>query len=146
MSTGWPSSTATSSMASSDSDWVMDTISPALKSTFTISAALTPSLSPSSWGLAPLWILIAAAGAAGSGAAGATSSSGGAITAVATFSSTCPLPAGGPAGSLASGAFLVGSWAAVAAFGLLPGLTFPPDARRRGTASSGTVDEAVRPS
>src|SRR4029450_9406475 len=96
MSTCWPSSAPTSSMASSDNDWVMETISPAVNRIFTISAAPTPSLSPSSWGVAPRWTLTpGVVGAAGSTGAGAVGGAGGATTAVATSASTWPLPAGG---------------------------------------------------
>ncbi len=111
---------------------------------FTISAAVAPSLSASSCGEAPRGTLTAAACSSAAGAAG-TSMGTGAASGISsttwTSVDTCPLPS-----SSASWGRRVGSCSAVAALGLLPGFTWPRAARIRGTASSGTVEEAVRPS
>ncbi len=149
ISTVLPSSPATSSMAASVSDWVIVTISPAMSRVFTISAGVTPSFSARSWGDAPratrttaspgasAW----ASGAGSSGVAGSSGSAAGASTsssATAVGASACPSPP--------SVGRRRGSRSSVAVRGLMPGLTLPPAARNRGTASSGTVEEAVRPS
>src|SRR5207249_1668043 len=130
-------------------------ISPSERRIFTMSAGVRPTFSARSCALEPRTTLRegnaglagAAAGAGFAWAAGATA--GTATVAVAA-------PSGRAAVALAGFGFTSGSGSALAlglardlatgssraARGLAPGTALPPEARRRGTASSGTEDDA----
>ena len=124
-----------------------------------MSAGEAPSRSANSCGVAPrVTRTTLAVGApsdpdSGSASGSVTASAAGAAAAPPTW----PFPASGvgdpastgtipPGACSAASARRRGSCSSVAALGLLPGRTCPPAARIRGTASSGTVEEAVRPS
>ena len=136
------------------------TISPARNRTFTISAGERFVFSPIVCGVAP-WITCS------TGPVGTAGSSTGRRRGLATFgSSTFAGSCGNGAANVATAAAPAGSaFGSVLAFGLALGLAlrgagggsrtsrglagvvvaFPPDARRRGTTSSGTLEEADLP-
>ena len=134
-------------MVSSVRDCVAVTISPRSNSFLTTSAGVRPVFSAMSWALAPRLTLIVGSVSAGAGSEGGATSAAGSITAA---SGTFPSPdsagaAPTPSGSAGFSGRRSGSGATVAALGFAPGTVFPPEARSRGMASSGTADEAVRP-
>ena len=139
--------------ASSDSDCDAVAISPSENVIFTTSPTLRFVLSATSWGVDP-WTSLSTGreGPAGSGAGGASTTGGASATGVTGSGSAtaCGLgAAGGVSGSSTSFRFLArdfGSGSSTASLILASGTALPPDARSRGTAWSGTDEEAVRPS
>ncbi len=135
-------------MVSSASDWVAGTISPRSNSFFTTSAGVRPVFSAMSCALAPRLARMVGRASAGAGSAGGATSATGSTTAVAAGTFPSPDSVGAAPTSSGSAGFSgrrSGRGATVAVFGLAPGTVLPPEARRRGMASSGTADEAVRP-
>ena len=153
ISASYPSSAASRPSASSDNDCDAVAMSPSENRIFTTSATPRPVLSATSWGVDP-WTSFKAGneGPAGSGAGvgstlGAASAAGVGGSASATGSGFGA--AGGVSGSRTSFLFLgrdVGSGSSTASLILASGTALPPEARSRGTAWSGTDEEAVRPS
>src|SRR5581483_912883 len=143
------------------------TISPIPNRIFTTSATDRPHLSAIVCALEPRTTL--SAGKAGRGGAGGAAAASGGAGAGAGGGAASPSPetsattAGPGAGAVSARAgagaaatassvagfgfgFGLGVGASTTSFTLAPGTALPPLARRRGTASSGTEEEAVRPS
>ncbi len=161
-------SAAISSMASSESDVVAVTISPARNSTLTTSAGDFPSFSAIVWGVAPRTnCMTGSAGLAGvnvvvlpgaAAAAGGVEAGAGPL-AVAAGAAAGVGPSSVTAGSTGASGTALTAGLAAGFFGLrgagggsstsrrlgVVAVAFPPLARSRGIRSSGTLDEADRP-